>query len=34
MRLAGHMEFDLYKEPLGKDKEGKDIYLKRYLAIK
>jgi aconitate hydratase len=26
--LAGHMEFDLYKEPLGKDKEGKDIYLK------
>jgi len=26
--LAGHMEFDLYKEPLGKDKEGKDIFLK------
>ncbi|MDC3355310.1 aconitate hydratase AcnA [Candidatus Pelagibacter sp.] len=26
--LAGHMEFDLYKEPLGKNKEGKDIYLK------
>ena len=26
--LAGHMEFDLYKEPLGKDKEDKDIYLK------
>jgi aconitate hydratase len=26
--LAGHMEFDLYKEPLGKSKEGKDIYLK------
>jgi aconitate hydratase len=26
--LAGHMEFDLYKEPLGKTKEGKDIYLK------
>ena len=22
------MEFDLYKEPLGKSKEGKDIYLK------
>ena len=26
--LAGHMEFDLYKEPLGKSKDGKDIYLK------
>jgi aconitate hydratase len=26
--LAGHMEFDLYKKPLGKNKEGKDIYLK------
>ena len=26
--LAGHMEFDLYKEPLGKSKEGKDVYLK------
>jgi len=26
--LAGHMEFDLYKEPLGKSKNGKDIYLK------
>jgi len=26
--LAGHMEFDLYKEPLGKSIEGKDIYLK------
>jgi aconitate hydratase len=26
--LAGHMEFDLYKEPLGKNKEGKDIFLK------
>ena len=24
--LAGHMEFDLYKEPLGKSKEGKDIF--------
>jgi aconitate hydratase len=26
--IAGHMEFDLYNEPLGKSKEGKDIYLK------
>jgi aconitate hydratase len=26
--LAGHMEFDLYHEPLGKSKEGKDIFLK------
>jgi aconitate hydratase len=26
--LAGHMEFDLYKEPLGKSKDGKEIYLK------
>ena len=26
--LAGHMEFDLYKEPLGKSEAGKDIYLK------
>ncbi|MDA9188677.1 aconitate hydratase AcnA [Candidatus Pelagibacter sp.] len=26
--LAGHMEFDLYKEPLGKSEEGKDIFLK------
>ena len=26
--LAGHMEFDFYKEALGKTKEGKDIYLK------
>jgi len=26
--LAGHMEFDLYKEPLGKSKEGKSIFLK------
>ena len=26
--LAGHMEFDLYTEPLGKSKEGKDIFLK------
>jgi aconitate hydratase len=26
--LAGHMEFDLYNEPLGKSKEGRDIFLK------
>ena len=26
--LAGHMEFDLYNDPLGKSREGKDIYLK------
>jgi len=26
--LAGHMEVDFYKEALGKDKEGNDIYLK------
>ena len=26
--LAGHMEFDLYKEPLGKCKDGKDVFLK------
>ncbi|MDB4232988.1 aconitate hydratase AcnA [Candidatus Pelagibacter sp.] len=26
--LAGHMEFDLYKEPLGKSKEGRDVFLK------
>jgi aconitate hydratase len=26
--LVGHMEFDLYKEPLGKSKDGKDIFLK------
>jgi aconitate hydratase len=26
--LAGHMEFDLYKEPLGKSKDGNDVYLK------
>jgi aconitate hydratase len=26
--LAGHMEFDLYKEPLGRSKEGKNIFLK------
>ena len=32
--LAGHMEFDLYKEPLGKSKEGQGYFFKRYLAIK
>ncbi len=26
--IAGHMEFDLYKDSLGTDKEGKNIYLK------
>jgi len=26
--LAGSMNFDLYKEPLGKNKEGKNIFLK------
>ncbi len=26
--IAGHMEVDLYKDPLGKDKVGKDIFLK------
>ena len=26
--LAGHMQFDLYKDPLGKNLEGKNIYLK------
>ena len=26
--LAGHMGFDLYKEPLGKNKDNKEIYLK------
>ncbi|MFL2883262.1 MAG: aconitate hydratase AcnA [Pelagibacteraceae bacterium] len=26
--LAGNMNFDLYKTPLGTDKEGKDVYLK------
>ncbi len=26
--LAGHMEFDLLKDSFGKDKNGKDIYLK------
>ena len=26
--LAGHMEIDLYKDALGKDKDGNDIYLK------
>ncbi len=26
--LAGHMSFDLYKDSFGKDKDGKEIYLK------
>ena len=26
--LAGRMDFNLYNDPLGKDKNGKDIYLK------
>ncbi len=26
--LAGHMKFDFYKDSLGEDKEGKNIYLK------
>ncbi len=26
--IAGHMEVDLYKDPLGKDKEGNDVFLK------
>ena len=26
--LAGRMDFDLYKEPLGKDKNGKEIFMK------
>ena len=26
--LAGHMEFDLYKDSFGKDKDGNDVYLK------
>ncbi|WP_440928021.1 aconitate hydratase AcnA [Candidatus Pelagibacter sp.] len=26
--IAGHMEVDLYKDQLGKDKEGKDVFLK------
>jgi aconitate hydratase len=26
--LAGHMEFDLYKDSLGKDKNGNDVFLK------
>jgi aconitate hydratase len=26
--LAGHMEFDMYNDTFGKDKDGKDIYLK------
>ena len=30
--LAGNMNFDLYKSSLGKDKNGKRCFLKRYLA--
>ena len=26
--LAGHMNFDLYKDSFGKDKNGKDIFMK------
>jgi len=26
--IAGHMEVDLYKDALGKDKDGKDVFLK------
>ena len=26
--IAGTMRFDLYKDPLGKDKDGKDVFLK------
>lgn len=26
--IAGHMEIDLYKDPLGKDKDGNDVFLK------
>ncbi len=26
--LAGHMNFDLYKDSLGKDKNGKDVFMK------
>ncbi|MBD1164346.1 aconitate hydratase AcnA [Pelagibacterales bacterium SAG-MED13] len=26
--LAGHMNFDLYNDPLGKDKNGKEIFMK------
>jgi len=26
--IAGHMEVDLYKDPLGTNKEGKDVFLK------
>ena len=26
--IAGHMEVDLYKDPLGKDKKGKEVFLK------
>ncbi len=26
--IAGNMRYDLYKDPLGKDKDGKDVFLK------
>ncbi len=26
--IAGHMHFDFYKDPLGKDQKGKDVFLK------
>ena len=26
--IAGNMNFDMYKDSLGKDKEGKEVYLK------
>jgi len=28
--LAGHMEFDLFKDSFGKDKNGKDVFLKDF----
>ena len=31
--LAGNMNFDMYKTPLGSDKDGKDSFSKRYMAI-
>ena len=30
--LAGRVNIDLSQEPLGKGKDGKDVYLQRYLA--
>ena len=32
--LAGHMEVDLYKDPLGRDKNDKDIFLKPPISRK